>query len=162
MRQNEVLPEYWTKTDLMEARGALTYKELARVGLKVLSRVYAEAKAEGKKVALVCGTITNGGKLSETVARKNLKRFAEEIARLRQRGLLVFNQLPFEEHLFRIRRMHPGDGPDALLQDFYLFIFSSRLINIASFLLGWNKSYGATWENETLTRFGVEIRYSKH
>lgn len=156
MAENKPLPKFWTEDDVEEAARAADNKSfifLGAVALWILQRMRNEHPRAC--VAIVCGPITNGGTLSGSEVKKNLERFDETIRRLEEWGFLVFNQMPFEEYLFQIRRSRPPEDPNILLEQFYRFIFESGIINVTYFLPGWEKSHGACWENKLAKSLGL-------
>lgn len=136
-----------TKKDRKDITQAKTFKELAKVALRILHSV-------PYPLVQVCGSITTGG----GTRKQNMRRFALAIDRLSKSGVCVFSQLPFEEELYRLAQ---GDAGKAycfsILEEFYLPIFESGKIQRAYFLSGWQKSIGATWEHEVLSGLGIEI-----
>lgn len=150
------LPRFWTEDDAVEAARAAdnkSYVFLGAVALGILRRMRKENPE--RVIAIVCGSITNGGTLPGSEVKKNLDLFERMIEKLEGRGILVFNQLPFEEYLFRIRRTRPPENPNVLLEEFYRLIFESRAVDIAYFLPGWENSHGARWENNLVKRLNL-------
>jgi len=144
--------KYWTQEHFDKLGKALTYKDLFMIAEDVLKKM-------SSPVAEVCGPISTGGVGS---VEENLKRFGRAIADLQQQGIEVFDQLPFEISVQRIRSSREYDDYDyLLLTDFYLPIFESRLIHKLYFLADWESSVGARWEHEQALRFGLEIEYMK-
>ncbi len=128
----------------------MTYKDLFGVAEGVLGKM-------PPPVGQVCGPISTGGAGS---VEKNLKRFAEAIADLRKKGIEIFDQIPFEAPMRRIMSSRELAGYDhALLNDFYLPIFESRLVHKFYFLPDWKSSFGARWEHEQGLRLGIDIEY---
>lgn len=156
MNKNDALPKFWTKEDVEEAVRAAdnkSYAFLSRIAIRVLKRM--KKGGEGRAIAIISGSITNGGTLPGSEVKKNLERFEEIIQRLELQGKLVFNQLPFEEYLFQIRRTRPPEDPNVLLEEFYRPIFESFIINIDYFLPGWKESHGARWEYNLVRDLGM-------
>ncbi len=142
--------QYWREEDYEQVENATTYNELRDVAFRVLARA-------PKPCAEVCGPITTGGLGS---IEKNLKRFNEEIRKLQKTGVEVFDQMPFEESMQRIKKLHETKGYlTNLLYEFYLPIFESGLIRTLYFLPDWKTSSGARWEHEQALRLGIEIVY---
>ena len=156
MSSNTPLPKFWTEDDVLDAIRAAdneSYTFLAMVAVRILARMKAGRREN--IIAIVCGPITNGGTLPGHEVMKNLSRFDRTIEHLESCGLLVFNQLPFENYLFRIRKRRPDENPDILLESFYRPIFESGMVDIAYFLPGWQASHGARWENNLVKRLGM-------
>lgn len=149
MNENRPLPKFWTEDDREEAVKATvngSYVFLGAVALGILQGMRRDNP--NRVIAIVCGPITNGGTLSGHEVMKNMARFDGAIRSLEELGFLVFNQLPFEEYLFTIRRNRPAEDPNVLLEEFYRLLFESGIINITYFLTGWQNSHGARWENK--------------
>lgn len=156
MREKKVPPKFWTEDNVEEATRAAdnkSYVFLGAVALRILSGMQKDYPAS--VISIVCGAITNGGMLPGAEVKKNLERFEDMIQQLELREQLVFNQLPFEDYLFQIRRTRPPEDPDILLNEFYRPIFESNIIDVAYFLPGWEMSHGATWEYNLIRELGM-------
>lgn len=137
-----------SKDELGRMASASCYAELRDVGLEILKRA-------GSPVVMVCGPITTGG-LGDW--RANMKRFAQYIKIVSDEGFTVFNQLVFEDGLWRVRKYN-GKSDDILLREFYLPLFQSGIIEALHFIPGWLTSYGTRWEHNQALELGLEIRY---
>ena len=122
--------EYWKIEDKDELQKAVTYEELAQIALRILGRM-------PQPIAQVCGPISTGGLGS---IEENMKVFQETIQGLVDKGVTVFNQMPFEEPMFRIVRPPYNKGQPQLLELFYLPIFESGFVNILYFMSQWDTS----------------------
>jgi len=141
---------YWEKEDFEKLETAPTYADLFLIAKDVLERM-------PQPVGQVCGPISTGGAGS---VEKNLKRFDDTIADLQQQGMEIFNQVPFEIPIQRFNSLRGSNTyDDRLLNDFYLPIFESRLVQKLYFLSDWESSVGAKWEHEQALRLGLEIEY---
>ncbi|MDO8504804.1 MAG: hypothetical protein Q7S36_03030 [Candidatus Liptonbacteria bacterium] len=144
------LPKFWTEEDVKDAVRAAdnaSYLFLGAIALRILNRMRSERPAA--IIAIVCGPITDGGTLGKREVMENLSRFDKKIQRLEEWGFLVFNQLPFEKYMSKIRRKRPAEDPNILLEGFYRLLFESGIINIAYFLPNSQKSsHGARWEKK--------------
>lgn len=138
-----------TAEDAAALESAVSFEELRDVALRVIARM-------PQPVSGVCGPITTGGAGS---MEKNLERFEEAIRRLQESGQRVFNQLPFEAPMQRIKSYPYYKSGNHLLETFYLPIFESGLIRQLYFLPGWESSFGATWEHGQAVRLGIKIVY---
>ena len=145
---------YISEEDRLAMQSAKTYAELGQVALKVLRKIHAAVSPA--PVGEVCGPITSGG-LGSVDA--NLKNFEGWVQKLQSQGLAIFDQMPFEEHMFRIWDANGRNDDKTLLEDFYLPIFKSGLITTLYFIPGWADSNGATWEHRQAVRLGIEINY---
>lgn len=141
------LEPYWTEEDRADVERATKFGELSVVARRIVARM-------PEPVFFVCGPISSGGLGS---VEANLARFARAIRYLRDREFSVFNQLPFEQALFEIKRSKPADGGVQLLNEFYLPLFESGLIRIMLFMQGWESSFGASWERERASELRIPI-----
>lgn len=142
--------QYWTAQDKAALPAATSFSNLAVIALSVLSRM-------PQPVSQVCGPISTGGLGS---VEKNLAVFDTAIDRLIKQGIVVFDQMPFEVHFFRI--MENGQATrqnNTLLNEFYLPIFESGHVSRLYFIPGWESSKGANWEHQQAQRLGLEIVY---
>lgn len=141
---------YWTANDYISLAGARTYNDLCRIAVTILKRM-------PKPIAQVCGPISTGGAGS---IEGNLKRFADEISKLKSHDIQVFDQIPFEGPMQNIKRKRQTTGYDMdLLRQFYLPIFESRYITRFYFLSGWETSTGARWEHRQAKRLNIDTIY---
>jgi hypothetical protein len=110
------------------------------------------------RAAIVCGPITTGGYDS---VKDNIKVFETAINLLKSRGLKVFNQVPYEPLLWKLKDRWKKAGNTGyctpILTDFYLPLYRSGHIYKAYFLPGWESSFGAKWERKELKALGIEI-----
>lgn len=142
--------QYWTHDDEAALPAARSFTELAVVALRVVARM-------PKPIAQVCGPISTGG--LGNIA-KNFGVFDATIGHLIQQGITVFDQIPFEEHIFRIIENRWGTRQNnQLLEEFYLPIFSSGHVARLYFIHGWDTSTGAVWEHQQAQQRGLEIIY---
>ncbi|MCR4283894.1 MAG: DUF4406 domain-containing protein [Parcubacteria group bacterium] len=142
--------KYWDQEHFDKLETSLTYKDLFTIAEDVLRKM-------PPPVGQVCGPISTGGAGS---VEKNLKRFEEAIINLQQQGIEIFDQVPFEVPMQRIKNLREcGDYDNSLLYDFYLPIFESKLIHRLYFLPDWESSTGAKWEHEQALRLGLDIEY---
>lgn len=143
--------EHWTLREVEALNVASTFEEITQVALTILSRM----SGCGQPIVQICGPISTGG-LGDL--RKNLERFDKAVKKASERGLIVFNQLPFQT---AIERIDPYTGTDGycmeILEVFYHGVFHSGLINKTLFLPGWEGSIGATWERAIVSKLGIEI-----
>jgi len=126
-------------------------EEAADVALLILSRM----KELGKPIIQICGPMSTGG-LGDL--SQNMKRFQKAIDIATERGLTVFNQIPFQEAIVRLSR--PGESDEycmETLEIFYRRIFESGHISKTLFLSGWDGSTGATWERNLVCKLRIEV-----
>ncbi len=142
--------KYWDQEHYDSLDRAETYRDLFIVAEQVLRKM-------PPPIGQVCGPISTGGAGS---VEKNLKRFEVTIASLQQRGIEIFDQVPFEVPMQRIKSRREFEHyDDLLLIDFYLPIFESKLVHKLYFLPDWQSSVGARWEHDQALRLGLEIEY---
>lgn len=145
--------DYWTDAQHVQLTTATTYHELFMVAREVL-------KVLPKPIGQVCGPISTGGAGS---IEKNIYRLNEAIAELQKKGVMVFDQTPFEDPMQRIKALRErelnGEYDTAILTDFYLPIFEGKYIHRCYFLPDWESSFGAQWEHEQAQRCEISITY---
>jgi len=110
-----------------------------------------------KPIIQVCGPIGTGGLGS---VDKNLNAFNNTIIKLQNEGLIVFDQMPFEEPMQKFKeKLLKGEYLESILTDFYLPIIESGFISKFYFMPGWESSHGANWEYKEAQRLGIPITY---
>ncbi len=140
---------YWTKKDGQDVKKAKCFDDLSKVAMRVLGRM-------PQPVGEVCGPITSGGLGSR---EKNLAAFLKTIDELLAQGKTIFDQLPFEEKLYQFTQAKWYQGGLQLLNEFYMPIFKSGLIDTFYFMPLWHTSMGAKWEHEKAEELGIRIVY---
>jgi len=144
------MSDHWTKEYLTRMDKAVTYSDLYNVAVAVLERM-------PRPRVQMCSPISTGGAGS---VEENLKRFEAAIEKLLKEKIVVFDQLPFEMSIRKIRQLNKKREYDTdLLKDFYLPIFESKLVDALYFLPDWESSTGARWEHEQAQRLGFEVIY---
>ncbi len=129
---------------------ASSHKDLFKIAEDILRRMPSP-------IGQVCGPISTGGAGS---IEKNLKRFEIAIADLQNKGLNIFDQMPFENPMHRIiSQKSDGKYDNSILNDFYLPIFESGMVKKLYFLPDWESSTGARWEHEQAKRLGLDVEY---
>lgn len=145
---NRPFSGYWTVGDCLAVDLAQTYHDLFVVAIEVLKTI-------PQPVVQFCGPISTGGKGSMAA---NLSELDIAIMFFASKGVYIFDQVPFEEPMQRIK-----SNPDCynydLLNQFYLPLFQSGLIKKFVFLPGWEDSTGAKWEHEQAEKLGIKIEY---
>jgi hypothetical protein len=141
---------YWTPEDFADVEKAETYKDLYVIAQRVILRM-------PKPFGQVCGPIATGGLGS---IEANLHAFNETIKKLQSEGRVVFDQIPFEEPMQKIKNdLKPGEYAEAILTDFYRPLFESGNIDTFYFMPNWQTSRGANWEHGEAERLGIKIVY---
>ncbi len=152
MELNNHTRQYWTEKDLIELEQTEDMPQMLAIGLRVLKRM-------PQPVGQVCGPISTGGRGSILA---NLIAFNEAIVFLQAEGKHVFDQMPFEQPMGRVKAQVPdGEYATMLLTDFYQPLFETGLIKIFYFLPDWESSVGACWEHNQALKLGIEIVYLK-
>ncbi|MCK9344584.1 MAG: DUF4406 domain-containing protein [Candidatus Pacebacteria bacterium] len=145
---NEATKQYWTESDFQKLEEATTIQEVFAVAKSVILRM-------PDSLAQVCGPITNGGKGS---VEKNLEELDKAIDKLQKQGVLIFDQMPFEEPFRKIAyRKTSTQHHDDVLNLFYEPIFKLGKIKTFYFLPGWEGSKGAIWEYHKAEELGIKI-----
>jgi hypothetical protein len=97
-------------------------------------------------ITQMCGPISTGGKGS---VEENIKEFDKAIFFFIDKGEYVFDQIPFQDAMVRLKKEVADDEYDQrILTEFYLPIFKSGKIKELKFLPGWESSRGARWEHQ--------------
>lgn len=143
------MTSYWFDDDIAVIEEAQSFKELLPVALAIISRM-------PKPVGQICGPISSGGKGS---IEQNLAAINEVISTLTAQGKSIFDQVPFEGPMQRIKGLNNHSNNLRLLEDFYLPLFTFGSIQILYFLPDWQSSHGARWEHEQALRLGISIVY---
>jgi hypothetical protein len=150
MVDNHHTAKYWTEEDLKAVKEAKDFKELYVIAEKVLKRMPSP-------IVQVCGPIGTGGLGS---VEKNLEAFDATIRSLQDKGLNVFDQMPFEWPMQVMKmKLDLSVYPEAILDDFYSPIFNSGLIKEFYFMPNWQSSKGANWEHNEANRLGIKVSY---
>ncbi len=143
-------PYHWNEQDKEALENARTYTELFAVAKGVIERMR-------EPVGQVCGPISTGG--SGDMA-ENIARLSDAILVLEKRGVEIFNQVPFQLRMKKIRDAKGEHGYDqSLLEEFYLPIFEAGLVQQLYFLPDWETSVGSRWEHEQGARLGMKITH---
>lgn len=142
--------KYWEEADWLDLEKAESIKDLFVIAERVINRM-------PRPFGQVCGPITTGG-LGTT--KNNLEVFNNEIIKLQNEGVVVFDQMPFEVPMQRLKVSMTNDLCEkSILVDFYKPIFESGNISIFYFIKNWESSNGAKWEHNEAKKLGVEIKY---
>ena len=141
----------WFQDDGYQAN---SFAALAEIGIIKLQELGANSE-------IVCGPISTGGFGN---AKTNFKVFNAAITRLIAEGHKIFNQMPFEGGLGRLRLLWERERDNTgycmpILTEFYGPLFETRLITLAHFIPGWESSFGAKWEHDELQKLGARIQY---
>lgn len=139
---------YWTNDDFTVLDHARSFNELLPTALVVIKRM-------PQPVAMVSGPMSTGGVGS---LEKNVARFSRAVTALAKTGVVVFDQMPFQDAMLRLLEQHNHTTSYymPLLEDFYLPLFESGLIKTVYFLPDWQSSTGATWEHEQCGQLKIE------
>lgn len=150
MELSKKTKEYWEENDWVDLEKSQNIKDLYIIAERVINRM-------PKPIVQVCGPIGTGGLGS---VEKNLNAFNDTIINLQNDGLIVFDQMPFEEPMQKFKEKIPkGEYLESILTDFYLPIIESGLISKFYFMNGWESSHGANWEYKEAQRLGIPVIY---
>jgi hypothetical protein len=139
---------FYNAGDIARIEGSGTFEEMVDIAYKILDRMPAD-------VGMVCGPITSGGLGS---VEANIAEFGRRITALQENGKVIFDQMPFEADMQRIKKTPYYDPTrDHLLETFYIPIFNHPKIKTFYFIPGWEASYGARWERNLVTKLGKVI-----
>lgn len=151
---------YCSVRHLPRFENCTTFSEVGALMVEVLAEMRSKYPPD-TIFHQVCGPITTG---PGTIHEK-LMRFERAINYLRDKRLIVFNQLPPEAILGKLwkqwtdRSENEGKYCYPLLEGVYRPIFESRMINVPYFLPNWSLSKGSVWEHETTITLGLKIKY---
>lgn len=146
---NKNTKQHWTDKDFADLKTAETISDVFRVALNVISRM-------PNKVGQVCGPVTSGGKGS---VEENLLFLNNTIADLQEKGLDIFDQMPYEETFHRIVNSEKYNQKYGnILSDFYEPLFMLGKIDTFYFVPGWESSNGANWEYKKAKELGFGIK----
>ena len=134
--------------DFQALRQATTFSEVGHIALDIQER-YPQPLGQ------VGGPISTGGLGS---LEKNLAQFEKTILALEQEGKHIYNQMPLERAVFRIRQERgAGYKQLDLLEGVYLPLFNSALLKTFYLINCWYSSQGTRWEVKQLVRRHVDI-----
>lgn len=130
---------------------SISFGELAKIALGLITKL-------PQPLAQVSGPISTGGKGD---VKENLKEFDDLIKLLKSNNINVFDQVPFENTIGKIKDVWHKEGNDGycmpILEDFYRPIIKSGHIKYFFFLPDWETSYGAKWERKECKQHNVRI-----
>jgi Domain of unknown function (DUF4406) len=150
MEFSDTTLKYWEKNDWHDVENAKSILDLYVVAKRIIERM-------PKPIVEVCGPVVNGGLGS---FEANLNVFNETIKNLQSQGLNVFDQMPFEDSMQRLKRENDFDKiVESIKYDFYMPIIKSGIISVFYFINGWELSNGAKWEHEIVKELGIKIIY---
>lgn len=112
-----------------------------------------------KKIIQVCGPITTGGLGSQ---EKNNTYFLDFIKKLEQKNSIVFNQILFNDEIFKIKDRRKALNlfnyyDWEILTVCFLPLFESGFIDEFIFLSGYEKSIGSQWEYDMALKNKINI-----
>ncbi len=151
MEFSEITKKYWTKEDWENLEKVELVGDLYIIAQSIIFRM-------PKPFVQVCGPIATGGLNS---IKANLNAFNETIKKLQSQGLNIFDQMPFEEPMQKLKKkiISEGEAVNSILTDFYYPIFKSGLISAFYFMPGWQTSFGAKCEHKKAKELGIKIVY---
>jgi len=148
----ETLPRLFTRENLLDIRVAKNFLDLFLVAKDILSRM-------PKDLYQVCGPISNGDLGSRS---KNIIVFEKTIDAFQEIGFSVFNQVAFEETMWRLTYEYSDKSMATLdyihcLEEFYLPLFKTGKIKHLLFIPGWQSSTRSNWERKKAEEFGINV-----
>lgn len=151
MEFSEITKKYWKEEDWQDLEKAEKISDLYVVAQRIFGRM-------DKPFVQICGPIGTGGLGS---VEANLDAFNDTVKELQNQGLNVFDQMPFEGPIQRLKKTLAVNGEylDSILIDFYLPIFNSGFVSAFYFMPNWQTSFGSKWEHEKAKEFGIKIVY---
>ena len=150
MEFSEITKKYYEEKDWQDVENAKSMVDLYVVAKRIIERM-------PKPIVEVCGPLANGGLGS---FEANLHAFNETIKKLQNQGLSVFDQVPLEDSMQRLKRENDlSKLIESIQNDFYLPIFKSGVVSALYFIPGWESSNGARWEHEVAKELGIKIVY---
>jgi hypothetical protein len=147
-----ITKKYWQENDWENLKKANSITDLFYIAEEVLKRI-------PKPVAQVCGPISTGGVGS---LEANLNIFNQTIKDLQNKGLNIFDQMPFEEKMKEIKEKIIKSNQEysqEIIHDFYEPLFSLGMIKTFYFIPGWESSTGANMEHDLAFKYNIEIKY---
>lgn len=134
-----------------DAYNAESFLELSAIALTELYRL-------GPGIGFVSGPISTGG----YGIAENLRIFNLVVQYLKGEGRKIFDPIPFEDTIFRLRiawRERTGATRycKGVLQEFYAPLIQSGLVREGYFIPGYRTSVGARWERCALRHSGARI-----
>jgi hypothetical protein len=150
MEFSETTKKYWEAKDWEDLEKVQSFKDLYVIAERVIGRM-------PRPIIQVCGPIATGGLGS---IEANLNAFNETIMKLQAEGFTIFDQMPYEEPMQKLKTSYPeAEHLKYILDDFYWPIFNLGLISAFYFMPNWQTSKGATKEHEKAKQLGVKIVY---
>lgn len=146
------MKHYWTKREYELLARSSSLEETAQVATFVLSRM----SRTNREIVQICGPMSTGGLGNFT---DNMARFQLAIDRALAKGLLVFDQIPFQQVFIRVceHKEDSGQYNWEILEVFYRKIFESGHVRRTLFLPGWEGSVGSKWERQLVTELGLIV-----
>ena len=150
MQFSEITKKYWRDADWQDLKNAESMKDMHTIALRIIERM-------PRPIVQICGPVATGGLGSVEL---NLEVFNDSIKALQEKGLNVFDQMPFEIPMQDLKKEISVEqiGKD-ILNDFYMPIFKSGDISAFYFMPSWQTSNGAKWEHEEAKKLGIKILY---
>jgi hypothetical protein len=146
------MKNFWTDDDHLEVALVTSFEGAASIGIRILERM----RQTEREIVQICGPMSTGG-LGNLSA--NMARFQLAIVRAQSQGLLVFDQIPFQNAIIRLSGFEEGRRSynHDILEIFYRRIFESGHVRRTLFLPGWEGSVGATWERKLVSDLGLVV-----
>ena len=150
MEISKITKKYWEEKDWQDLEKAESVGDLYSIAGRIIYKM-------PEQLVQVYGPVATGGLGS---VEANLNAFNDSIKELQSQGLNVFDQMPFEEPMQKLKKkMTVEECVNSILNDFYLPIFKSGKISKFYFMKGWESSNGAKCEHGIAKELGIEIEY---
>lgn len=143
---------YWSDEELTDINSAQSYEELLKPAMRLIKRM-------PQPIGQVCGPISSGGVGN---LDGNIKIFNKTIKKVREKGKIVFNQIPLEDTIHRIKQNSIGSCSErnfAVLENIYAPLFESGYMKKLFFMSNWKSSRGSVWEHNKGKELNIEIIY---
>lgn len=141
---------FWQNEDFESLYTSKNIAEVFEIAKRIIMRM-------PENIAQVCGPVTSGGKGN---IKENLIHLNTSIKELQQKGIPIFDQMPFEETFHRIVKDKSLQQEYVnILNDFYEPLFRLNKIKTLYFVPGWESSRGANWEYEKAKELKIEIKF---
>lgn len=145
---------HWTELEYEMLKDIKSFEDMIPVALSILKRM----QLVDRHIVQICGPISTGGKGS---LEENVKYFKKAQNIAIQKGLNVFDQIPFTDSIIRLvneMNVSKGDYCFDILHKFYRGVFASKMITEFIFLPKWQESTGAKWEHEEASLHGISVK----
>ena len=142
-------PRYFTEADLQAIKKANSFKELYIIAEAILKKM-------PERTVGVCDP------LSTSHVQDNLVIFNKTIEALLDKGIAVFNEIPFEEKITELKEQWFVENKESdkkhcapLIEDFFKPLLESKKITKLILLPNWQDKYLSYWEDSYAVRHNI-------